>query len=85
MKYCICCGKDIVGKPVELNPPDPKTALCRPCNTAQKATPAASPAESKVEELMANLERSVADAKAARQRKLEADAAASGPKDDDRA
>lgn len=35
-KMCICCGKDIAGRAVELNPPDSKMALCRSCNTAQR-------------------------------------------------
>lgn len=52
------------------------TALGAANVLARVPSGAASSPESKVEELMANLERSVADAKAARQRKLEADAAA---------
>lgn len=36
-KTCISCAKEIIGKPVDLNPTDPKVALCRPCNAAQKA------------------------------------------------
>lgn len=43
-KTCISCGKEIIGKPIELNPPDPTTALCRKCNAEQKA-PAASSTE----------------------------------------
>lgn len=40
-RYCVRCGIEVVGRPVELRPPDPQMVLCRPCN--QAARPAARP------------------------------------------
>jgi hypothetical protein len=30
-KVCLACGKDIAGRPIDLRPPDPRYALCKPC------------------------------------------------------
>jgi hypothetical protein len=37
-KVCLACGKDIEGRPINLRPPDPRYALCKPCGQPTKPT-----------------------------------------------
>jgi hypothetical protein len=35
-QVCLPCGREISGRRVQLNPPDPRYALCLDCNATQR-------------------------------------------------